>query len=81
MLDKIIKDKLDIFLISETKLNSSFTAEQFIIKGYSTPFRFDKNQNWGSSLIYIHEDIPNKILNEYTSEKPIENIFVEINLR
>ena len=33
MLDKIIKDKLDIFLISETKLNSSFTAEQFIIKG------------------------------------------------
>ena len=32
-------------------------------------------------VYYVREDIPCKILNEYTSEKPIENIFVEINLR
>ena len=33
MLEKIIKDKTDIFLISEIKLDSSFLVGQFIIKG------------------------------------------------
>ena len=39
MLEELIKDKTDIFLISETKLDSSFPSGQFLIKGYSTPFR------------------------------------------
>ena len=43
MLEEIIKDKTDIFLISETKLNWSFPAGQFLIKGYSAPFRVDIN--------------------------------------
>ena len=42
MLEELIKDKIDIFLISETKLDSFFPSEQFVIKGYSTPFRVDK---------------------------------------
>ena len=33
MLEKIIKDKTDIFLISEIKLDGSFLVGQFIIKG------------------------------------------------
>ena len=44
MLKEIIKDKIDIFLISETKFDGSFPSGQFIIKGYSTPFRSDRNQ-------------------------------------
>ena len=81
MLEELIKDKIDIFLISETKLDSSFPSGQFVIKGYSTPFRLDRNQNGGGLLLYVREDIPCKILKEYTPEKPIENLFVEINLR
>ena len=81
MLEEIIKEKIDIFLISETKLDSSFPSGQFVIKGYSTPFRLDRNQNGGGLLVYVREDIPCKILNEYTPEKPIEIFFVEINLR
>ena len=73
----LIKDKIDIFLISETKLDSSFPSGQFVIKGYSTPFRLDRNQNGGGLLLYVREDIPCKILKEYTPE----NLFVEINLR
>ena len=57
MLEEIIKDKVDIFLISETKLDSSFPSGQFIIKGYSTPFRLDRNQNGGGLLLYVSEDI------------------------
>ena len=81
MLEELIKDKIDIFLISETKLDSSFPSGKFVIKGYSTPFRLDRNQNGGGLLLYVREDIPCKILKEYTPEKPIENLFVEINLR
>ena len=47
MLEEIIKDKIDIFLISKRKLDSSFSSAQFLIKGYSTPFRLDRNQNGG----------------------------------
>ena len=81
MLEEIIKDKIDIFLIFETKHGSSFLAGQFMIKGYSTPFRLDTNQNGRGLLLSVLEGIPCKILYEYTSEKPIENIFIEINLR
>ena len=81
MLEELIKDKIDIFLISEAKLDSSFPSGQFVIKGYSKPFRLDRNQTGGGLLLYVREDIPCKILKEHTPEKPIENLFVEINLR
>ena len=81
MLEELIKDKIDTFLISETKLDCSFPSGQFVIKGYSTSFRLDRNQNGGGLLLYVHEDIPCKILKEYTPEKPTGNLFVEINLR
>ena len=81
MLEELIKDKTDIFSISETKLDGSFPSGQFVIKDYSTPFRLDRNQNGRGLLLYVREDIPCKILREYTPEKPIENLFVEINIR
>ena len=80
MVEELIKDKIDVFLVSETKLDSSFPSGQFVIKGYSTPFRLDRNQNEGGLLLYVREDIPCKILKEYTPEKPTENLLVEINL-
>ena len=36
MLEETIKDKIDIFLISETKLDSYFPSGQFVIKGQNT---------------------------------------------
>ena len=50
MLEEIVKDKSDIFLISETKLDSSFPVGQIIFKDYSAPFRLDTNQNGGGLL-------------------------------
>ena len=81
MLEELIKDKIDIFLISERKLDSSFPSGQFVIKGYIKPFRLDRNQKGEGLLLYVREGIPCKILKECTPEKPIENLFVEINLR
>ena len=72
----LIKDKVDILLITETKLDSTFPETQFLI-----PFRKDRNRHGGGLLLYIREDIPAKELHRHTFSENIEGIFVEINLR
>ena len=80
MLKATITDKTDILLISEIKLDSSFPVNQFLIDGFSPPYRLDRHANGGGIMLYVREDIPSKLLpNNQDSE--IENIFVEINLR
>ena len=37
MLTSMIKDNIDILMVSETKLDSSFTNAQFVIEGYTAP--------------------------------------------
>ena len=37
----ILMDNIDIFMVTETKLDDSLPASQFNIKGFSTPFRLD----------------------------------------
>ena len=49
-------------MISESKLDDSFPHGQFLIDGFHTPFRFDRNKNGGGILLYVREDIPAKIL-------------------
>ena len=78
---KFINDNnIDIFLISETKLDNPFLSAQFLINGSSAPYRFDKNSKGGGLLFYIREDISSKILT-YSSNCYIETLLVEINLR
>ena len=68
-----VKGNIDILMISETKLDESFLVIQFLIDGYSVPFRFDRNGNGGGILFYIREDI---LLSIY---QDIEGFSVEIN--
>ena len=67
-------------MISETKLDDSFPTAQFLIKGFSAPYRFDRNSKEDGLLLYIREDIPSKILT-YSSNCDTETLLVEINLR
>ena len=75
----IIDNNINIFLISEAKLDDSFPTAQFLIKGFSAPYRFDRNFKGGGLLFYIREDIPSKILT-HSSDCDIETLLVEINL-
>ena len=59
---EILHNNVDIHLISETKIDSSFPTAQFKIEGYTT-YRLDRNSNWGGILLYIREDIPSALLN------------------
>ena len=43
ILKETITNKVDILLISETKLDSSFPLNQFHIDGFTTPYRLDRN--------------------------------------
>ena len=67
-------------MISETKLDDSFPTAQFLVKGFSTPYGFDRNSKGVGLLFYIRKDIPSKILT-YSSKCDIETLLVEINLR
>ena len=76
-----VQGKVYILIVTENKLNSTFPTSQFMIDGYSEPYRFDRNKNGGRVLIYIREDIPSKLLADHKLPHDIEGIFVELNLR
>ena len=80
-LKTIIQGHIDILIIVETKLDATFPINQFLLDGFSKPFRLDRNRNGGGILIYVREDIPTKQLFKHNFPSDIEGIFVEINLR
>ena len=60
MLSSKVKDNIDILMVSETKLDSSFPQAQFRIEGCAPPFRYDRNSHGGSILLFMRENIPTK---------------------
>ena len=61
----LIKDNIDVLMISETKLDESFPTNQFMINGFSAPFRLDRNDKGGGIILfilYIREDIPSRLV-------------------
>ena len=54
----LIANYLDVLVIEETKLDPSFPTEQFLIEGYTNPYRLDRNRHGGGVIIYVGEDIP-----------------------
>ena len=83
-LDKLklsVLGKVDILVITETKLELTFPNSQFLIEAYSELYCFDRNWSRGGILIYVREDIPSKALTDHTLPHDIEGIFVELNLR
>ena len=77
-LNLVVQGRVDILIVTETKLDSTFPTSQFIT---GTPWRFDRNGNGSGVLIYNREDIPSKLLADHKLPHDIELIFVELNLR
>ena len=80
MLSSMVKNTIDILMVSETKLDSSFPQAQFRIEGYAPPFRYDRNCHGSGILLFIRDDIPKKIIS-ITPLKDFEGIFVGLNFR
>ena len=78
MIAEIIKD-FDIFLISESKLDSTFPNAQFKITGFKI-FRCDRNRFGGGLLLYVNDKIPSKFLHKHSISSDIELLWNSIKI-
>ena len=70
MLSDQIKDNIDVSLVSETKIDDSFPIGNFLIDGFSTPYRLDR---WS-----VREDVSSNLVE--AEAKSIEGFCTELNL-
>ena len=81
LLAEAIMGNVDILMVTETKIDETFPTSQFIIPGFTSPYRFDRTKEGGGILVYIREDIPSKLLNISYIASDIECLGIEVNLR
>ena len=74
-----VKGTVDVLMISETKINDSFPIANFLIDGFSQPYRIDRNSSGGGIMLYVKEDIPSNLVK--VESLPIEGFYVELKLR
>ena len=77
MLKEVIGNKIDSLLISETKLDNTFPWSQFILEGFTPPYRLDRTEHGGGLMLFIRENMPSKLLPNVNPSGNIKNIFVE----
>jgi exonuclease III len=61
-----ISGNIDIVIITETKLDATFSETNFMMDGFCKPYRKDRNTNGGGILIDVRDDIANKELQSHT---------------
>ena len=76
-----INNNLDIHMISETKTDHTFPDSQFLLEGFSLPYRLDCTAKGEGILLYIRENIRSKHIKKITFDETFEGFFIEINLR
>ena len=48
-----VKGNIDVLLVSETKLDQSFTNGNFLIDEFSKPYRLDRSSNGGVLMLLV----------------------------
>ena len=81
MLSMSVAQYVDILMLSETKLDSTFPSIQFLINGFSVPHRLDQNIKGSGILLYVRDKIIVLPLNRYSLPLHIEISFSELNLK
>ena len=77
----IISGKIDILVITESKLDDTFPDNQFLIDGFPLPYRIARDSNGGGILIFVREDLPCRVLKSHVKPDNFDGIVLEINLR
>ena len=75
----LIDKNVDILVISESKLDSTFPDIQFFIHGFHSPYQRARNDKGGGLLLYVRDHIPSRKRKIDFCTK-IESIVGEINL-
>ena len=69
MLSYVIGNKIDILMMSKSKLDDTFPTSQFVIDSFAEPFRVDRTRNGGGILLYVKIFITVTLLTNHTSLK------------
>ena len=80
--DMLTQSLLDMFFISETKLDISFPNAQFRVPGFKH-YRADRNGNGGGIAAYIRNDLPHRRRSDLESMivSPAEAMVIEVIIR
>lgn len=81
LLREIVRDKVDMLMISETKLGSSFPEAQFYMDSYSKPHRLDRSGKGEGIMLYAREETPSKLIQPVCHKLDKEHFLLEINLK
>ena len=54
-----VKGNIDVLMVSETKIGNSFPVGNFVIDGFSRPYRLDRDSNVGGIMLYVGENACN----------------------
>ena len=63
-INMLLAKNLNVLCIAETKLDSSFPDNQFLLDGFKKPYRLDVNSRSAGLLLYVCEDLPFRLLNK-----------------
>ena len=78
MLSYVIGNKIDILMISESKLDDTFPTPQFVIDSFVEHFKLDHTKNGGVILLFVKNNITATVLTNYTLPEDMKTLFVEI---
>ena len=80
-ISEMIGDFVDVLVIAETKIDSSFPTSQFIINGFKSPYRLDVSGYSGGILVYVRDSLLSKCLGLVSTRPDIQVVPIEINVR
>ena len=77
MLTYLIKNEVDVLLLSETKIDETFPLEQFLISGFVKPLRLDRNSRGGGIMLFIRDNITFRLLKPGNLPSNTKALFIE----
>ena len=75
-LRRFVLKYVDVLVVTETKLDDNFLTSQFLVTEFSVAYRLDRNRNGGGIMIFIHDDIPSKVLTKHVFPDDIEGLLL-----
>ena len=80
MLTNSVTEYIDILMISETKLGSTFPYALYHLKDFSNPYRLDRNCHGGGILVYVRDNIPSNLVKLDQNFENFEGFFIELEM-
>ena len=65
-----VRGNVDVLMVSETKIVDNFLIGNFLIHGFSPPYRLYHDSKGRGIMLCIREDIPSSLL--ATDKKPMD---------